>query len=109
MNFASFTPLALGFTLALSIAAQKPPVKTPPKPGPTPAKTTTPPKLTPFVGRLGDARASAKERNVPILAHIILDAEEASDRYRTIVLTDAGLDHHRHAPVPAWRLLPHGG
>jgi hypothetical protein len=77
--------------LALAFAPQKPPVKNPPKPGTSPAKNAAPAKLAPFIGRLADARAKAKDRNVPILAHVILDAEEASDRYRKDVLGDATL------------------
>ncbi|MBL8859294.1 MAG: hypothetical protein JNL28_12360 [Planctomycetes bacterium] len=70
--------LALYVGIAVSLAAQKPP----PKPVP---------KLKPFIGKLADARALAKDRNVPVLAHILLDAEEASDRYRTDVLTNVAL------------------
>jgi hypothetical protein len=83
--------ISLAAVLVFSLAAQKPPPKKPPKPGPVPAKNAPPPKLTPFIGRLPEARARAKDRNVPILVHVVLDAEEASDRYRVDVLTDTGL------------------
>lgn len=78
--------------LTCALAAQKPPPKKPPpKPGPAPAKNAPPPVLTPFVGKLAEARARAKERNVPILAHVLLDAEEATGRYRTDVLPNVDL------------------
>jgi hypothetical protein len=86
-NIAWLACLAL---IGLCVAAQKPPKKDPPKKDPA-AKNAPAPKLTPFVGKLAEARTRAKDRNVPILAHVVLDGEEASDTYRTKVLADAGL------------------
>ena len=83
METRSLAWIAIALVLAFSLAAQKPPPKKPPpKPAPKAEKNVPPPKLTPFVGKLADARARAKERNVPVLVHVLLDGEEASTRYR---------------------------
>jgi hypothetical protein len=68
---------------------QKTDKKTPPKP-PAPRRTVETPKLSPFVGKYEDARKLALERNVPILIHLMLEGEEASDRQRKL-LTDVEL------------------
>ncbi|MBL8863430.1 MAG: hypothetical protein JNK02_15670 [Planctomycetes bacterium] len=58
----------------------------------TPARgAQAPPPLAPWRGKLLDARAAAKERNVPLLIHVILDQEESNDRYRDTVLPDPDL------------------
>lgn len=59
--------------------------KTPP-PAAAPA-----PKVTAFAGKLEAARALAKERNVPVLIHVLLEAEDSSDRYRDEVLPEKEL------------------
>jgi hypothetical protein len=88
--------LVLGLVLPLVgavLAPQKPPHKPAPKP-----VTNTPqkpggqaPKLEPFIGHFEDAKKNAKERNVPLLVHIVLEGDEASDRYRDKVLPDLDL------------------
>ncbi len=50
-----------------------------------------PAKLEPWLGKLADAKARAKERNVPVLVHVILEGEEDNDRYRDTILADADL------------------
>ncbi|MCY2960060.1 MAG: hypothetical protein NTY35_07830 [Planctomycetota bacterium] len=62
------------------------------KKGGTPPKAAAVvPVLQPWKGKLEDAKASAKERNVPILVHVILEAEESNDQYREKILSDADL------------------
>jgi hypothetical protein len=61
------------------------------KKGGTPARAAPPPPLAPWRGNLADARAAAKERNVPILVHVILEAESSNDAYRDKVLPDPDL------------------
>lgn len=64
--------------LGLPLQAQKKP----------PAET---PQLAPHLGDLDSAKALAKERNVPVLIHMILDGEADNDSYRTKLLQDAEL------------------
>jgi len=54
-------------------------------------KAGPPPPLVPYPGRLDAARVAAKERNVPILVHVILEGEEANDNYRRTILPDPDL------------------
>lgn len=62
------------------------------KKGATPAKVATPPPvLAPWKGKLADAKAAAKERNVPVLVHVILEAEQSNDGYRDKILPDPEL------------------
>src|SRR5437773_8679389 len=89
--------LVLGLVLPLLGALgapQKPPHKPAPKPpANAPQKAGVQgPKLEPFIGHFEDAKKSAKERNVPLLVHIVFEGEEASDRYRDKVLPDAELN-----------------
>lgn len=49
------------------------------------------PVLDPWRGKLDEAKASAKERNVPIVVHVILEDEESSTQYRDTILKDADL------------------
>lgn len=42
--------------------------------------------LEPFVGDLASAKTAGKERNVPVLIHIILEGEPENDTYRDTVL-----------------------
>lgn len=58
-------------------AQKKPPVETP--------------KLTPHLGDLDSAKAQAKERNAPVLIHMVLDGEADNDSYREKVLKDVEL------------------
>lgn len=84
---AGSTWLAL-LLVAPAAEAQKPPKKDPPKkdaPKPAPAKPAEP-TLAPFLGRLEEAKTLAKERNVPLLVHIVLEGEQANDEYRDKVL-----------------------
>jgi len=75
------------------------PAQKPPKPDPKADKTKKPveappasvPRLEPFAGRFEQAKASAAERNVPLLLHVILEGEEASDRYRDQLIPDPEL------------------
>lgn len=71
---------------------QKPGGKPAPKPVATPPKPVVEtPKLVPVVGTFEEAKKSAKERNVPLVLHLLLEAEEASDLYRTDVITNPAL------------------
>ena len=48
-------------------------------------------QLQPFVGELSAAKESGKERNVPILIHLILEGEPENDSYRDTVLPNKDL------------------
>ncbi len=61
------------------------------KKGGASAKTTAEVPFVPWRGNLADARTSAKERNVPILIHIILEGEEQNDEYRDKILPEPEL------------------
>jgi len=61
------------------------------KGGPPSKAAAVVPALQPWKGKLADAKAMAKERNVPVLVHIILEAEESNDAYREKILTDSDL------------------
>jgi hypothetical protein len=64
----------------------KPPA---PKDKPAPSKEkdkAPPPQLRPFLGKLGEAKAHAKERNAGLLIHIILEGEESNNKYRDELL-----------------------
>lgn len=88
MQFSFAVTLVLAL-VAPAFAAQKPVTKPPPKTAP--AKNAPVPKLTPFLGKLEEARASAKARNVPLVVHVILEGEISSDNYKKQVLDDADL------------------
>jgi hypothetical protein len=71
-------PLVPLGALALPLHAQKkPPVEAP--------------SLSPHLGDLDSARALAKERNAPLLVHMVLDGEDDNDAYRDKLLVDAEL------------------
>lgn len=61
------------------------------KGGPPSKAAAAPPPLDPWKGKLADAKVSAKERNVPILVHVILEGEEQNDEYRDKILVDPDL------------------
>jgi hypothetical protein len=61
------------------------------KPKPAPVKPAPPPALDPWVGKYEDAKQNAKDRNVPLVVHILLDGEEATPRYLKEVLEDPEL------------------
>lgn len=61
------------------------------KPAPAAKAAAAAPALQPWKGKFADAKAAAKERNVPILVHIILEGEEQNDEYREKILTDPDL------------------
>lgn len=95
MAYAQLTMLVPALLVALaSPALQKPskgagkPKSPPPVAPPPPAP---PPRLESFPGALAAAKALALERNVPLLAHIIIDGEDANDRYRQSILPNAEL------------------
>jgi hypothetical protein len=48
-------------------------------------------RLEPFVGKLSEAKTSARERNVPILIHIVIEGEAQNDEYREKILPDKEL------------------
>lgn len=48
-------------------------------------------ELEPFLGDVDAAKAEARERNVPLMVHMVLEDEPANDAYRDAVLTDAEL------------------
>lgn len=77
--------LALGLGLLVCCTWLVAPVAAQKKP---PAET---PQLVPHIGDLDSAKALAKERNVPVLIHMILDGEADNDSYRTKLLQDAEL------------------
>lgn len=69
--------LAFAALAAPTSAQKKPPVEAP--------------SLAPHVGDLDSARALSKERNAPLLIHMVLDGEGDNDNYRDKVLGDAEL------------------
>lgn len=69
-------------TLALCVLGAASPAQKAPKETPV---------LRPFAGKYEAARALAKERNVSLLIHIILDGEAQNDEYRDKILTDTDL------------------
>jgi hypothetical protein len=87
-----FGALAVSLTCALATGVgQKPPKKPVPKPEATKPSATAPAPLDPWRGKLDAAKASAKERNVPLVIHILLDGEESTPRYVKDVLDDPDL------------------
>jgi hypothetical protein len=76
--------------MALAAPVQKPGGKGG-KPAPAPTKPLPPPPLEPWLGKYDDAKQNAKDRNVPLVVHILLDGEEASGRYLKGVLEDQEL------------------
>jgi hypothetical protein len=81
------------FLLALApeAVAQKPPKKDPPKKEAPKKEAAKEPVLAPWLGSYEAAKTRAKERNVPLLLHVILEGEQANDDYRTKVLPDKEL------------------
>jgi hypothetical protein len=78
--------------LPVLFAAQVKPAQPPKKPAPTPPRPAAPaPHLTIYTGKYDAVRAVAKERNVPILIHVILEGEEQNDEYRDKILPDREL------------------
>ncbi len=61
------------------------------KKGGVAAKAAAEVPFVPWRGTLADARTSAKERNVPILIHIILEGEDQNDEYRDKILPEPDL------------------
>lgn len=61
------------------------------KGGPPAKAAAVVPPLLPWKGKLADAKVAAKERNVPILVHVILEGEEQNDEYREKILIDPDL------------------
>jgi hypothetical protein len=68
------------------------------KPAPPQHKKTAPPpasasgpRLALYLGKYGEAKVLAKERNVPILIHIVIEGEAQNDEYREKLLTDKDL------------------
>jgi hypothetical protein len=85
-----------GVFLVALVALGPEPVSQKPKdkPKPAPAKgreKAPPPVLQPFMGKLSEARAHAKERNAGLLIHIILENEPTNDQYRDKLLKDEEL------------------
>lgn len=93
MAYAQLTMLVPALLAALALPALQKPPKPGPKPKtPPPAAPAAPPaRLESFPGTLAAAKALALERNVPLLAHIVIDGEDANDRYRQTILPDAEL------------------
>lgn len=93
MPYAQLHTLVPALFLALAVL----PLQKPNKPGPKskePARkelVKAVPRLAPFSGNLAAAKALALERNVPIVAHMILENEQANDSYRATILPDAEL------------------
>lgn len=83
--------LALLATLpaAATPASQKPPKPDPKKP--VVERKQAAPRLEPFLGTLAEAKAHARERNAPLIVHLVLDGEQDNDNYRTKVLPDTDL------------------
>lgn len=59
------------------------------KPAPGSAASST--RLQPFVGKYAEAKVGAKERNVPILIHIVIEGEAQNDEYREKILPEKEL------------------
>lgn len=55
--------------------------------------------LEPFVGDLAAARALARERNAPLLLHVVLEGEPQNDEYRDQLLPDRDLIAVSHGAV----------
>ena len=85
LRVASLLVLALHSSAS---AAQRPPKdkKDPPK-----KEAPKPVELRPFLGTWNEAKALAKERNVPLIAHVVLEGEQANDDYRNKLLPDKEL------------------
>ncbi|MBK7876529.1 MAG: hypothetical protein IPJ77_12400 [Planctomycetes bacterium] len=75
---------------APALALQKPP-KDKDKKDPPKKEAAAPVRLEPFLGTYSDAKALAKERNVPLIVHIVLEGEQANDQYREKVLPNKEL------------------
>lgn len=87
------TVFALGLVLfagASAFALQKPP-KEKDKKEPPKKEAVKAPESKPFLGTYEQAKTLAKERNVPLLVHIVLEGEQANDDYRNKVLPDKEL------------------
>jgi hypothetical protein len=79
--------------LALSSSPAHPPEQPQQKkksPPPASAPTSTA-RLVLFSGKYPEAKASAKERNVPILIHIVIEGEAQNDEYREKILPEKDL------------------
>ncbi len=93
MQTVSWTLAAAGLSALLALAPEpqkggKDKKGDPKAKGPSSAVV---PPLSPWLGKLEEARAIAKERNVPILVHVVLEGEEANDQYRDTILKDPEL------------------
>ncbi|MFO1010268.1 MAG: hypothetical protein U1F29_09435 [Planctomycetota bacterium] len=84
------TVLAVLLLLAPAIALQKPP-KDKEKKEPPKKEAVQATRLEPFLGTYDQAKALAKERNVPLLVHVVLEGEQANDQYRDKLLPNKEL------------------
>jgi hypothetical protein len=83
--------LAIVLLPALS-AVQVKPAQPPKKPAPTPPRpAAAAPHLDFYTGKYDAVKAVAKERNVPVLIHVILEGEGQNDEYRDKILPDRDL------------------
>ncbi len=78
-------------TLALSLGLLLLPGLSPANLGTAHRALTTGKELSPHLGDLESAQREARERNAPLLIHIILEDEEQNDEYRNGILPDAEL------------------
>jgi hypothetical protein len=78
-------------TLALSLGLFLLPGLTPANPGTTHRALSNSQDLSPHIGDLESAQKEAKERNAPLLIHVLLEGEEQNDEYRNGILPDKEL------------------
>jgi hypothetical protein len=86
-------PAVLFAALSVSSGAMRAPDQAQPKkkPAPPPVAASSNAHLALFTGKYADAKASAKERNVPILIHIVIEGEAQNDEYREKILPEKEL------------------
>jgi hypothetical protein len=81
----------IGFALAIGAVQAKPNPPQHKKPAPAPTAKAPSARLEPFTGEYAAAKASARERNVPILIHVVIEGEAQNDEYREKILPDNDL------------------
>jgi len=101
MQTASWTLAAAGLSALLALAPQPQKGGKDKKPDPKAkaAPAAVVPPLEAWRGKLEDAKVVAKARNVPVLVHILLEGEEASNRYRDTIFKDPELQKRSASAV----------
>jgi hypothetical protein len=85
------TAILIGLSVLMTCVQTKPDHPQHKKPAPAPAAKAAAAHVEPFNGDFAAAKASAKERNVPILVHIVIEGEAQNDEYRDKILPDGDL------------------